>query len=175
MPPGSAVMLDRTLHKDSSLSLCPLWPHLTSQHRLDNDYPLIEDPYFSTLQNMLLLFCKTGRLFCPQRRSCNTCTSSTWCNELWISRKVKNRLNVTRHDACIELSREAEQASDTGSLDSHSSTHIIHHISLWSDEWMYRLQCKSGVFHSTIAARHKASVEVCLAALAWQRRHKETD
>lgn len=24
MPPGSAVMLDRTFHKDSSLSLCPL-------------------------------------------------------------------------------------------------------------------------------------------------------
>lgn len=153
MLPGSAIMLDRTFHKDSSLSLCPLWPHLTSQHRLDTDYPLIEDPYFSTLQNMLLLFCKTDRrLFFSQRRSCNIdIFHLVWWTHPEIDVKSKMALlnrkqaqmlmqcDQTQCVVCIELSREAELASDTGSLHRHSSRHIIHHISLWSHERMYRL------------------------------------
>lgn len=149
----SAVMLDRTFHKDSSLSLCPLWPHLTSQHRLDTDYPLIEDPYFSTLQNMPLLFCKTDRrLFFSQRRSCNTdifCLVSWSHSDIDIKSKTplldrKQAQMVMQCDQIqcvvyIELSREVELASDMGSPHRRSSRRIIHHISLWSDEWMYRL------------------------------------
>lgn len=39
----------------------------------------------------------------------------------------------------IELSREAELAAETDSLHRHSGRRTIHHISLWSDEWTYRL------------------------------------